>query len=252
MKADSRAGTRAAAGTASGTTSKATAERSSGWATAGVGRREFDAPRRRLAERLAASGIRSRRLLDAFASVPRHLLIPEALRGDAYRNISLPIGEGQTISSPGTVAQMTEALELDGDETVLEVGTGSGYQAAILSKLVARVISIERVPRLAASARTALDGIGVSNVVVHLGDGTGGRPADAPFDAIIVTAGGPEIPRPLVAQLAEGGRLVGPFGARGQQELIRIRRRPGGDLTREVLGPCRFVDLLGTHGWAAV
>ncbi len=217
----------------------------------GRGRRELETPRRRLAERLAAGGIRNQRVLDAFASVPRHLLIPEALRADAYRNISLPIGDGQTISAPGTVAQMTEALELTGDETVLEVGTGSGYQAAILSKLVARVISIERVPRLAASARTALDRLGVSNVIVHLGDGTGGRPADAPFDAIVVTAGGPEIPMPLVEQLAEGGRLVGPFGARDQQQLIRVCRHAGGDLTREVLGPCRFVDLLGTHGWAA-
>ncbi|MFP8881894.1 MAG: protein-L-isoaspartate(D-aspartate) O-methyltransferase [Myxococcota bacterium] len=230
---------------------RARAERYAGWRTVARGGREFEAPRRRLAERLAANGIRSRRVLDAFATVPRHLLVPEALSGDAYRNVSLPIGDGQTISAPGTVAQMTEALELDAGETVLEVGTGSGYQAAILSRLVARVISIERVPRLAASARTALDRLGVSNVVVHLGDGTAGRPADAPFDAIVVTAGGPEIPRPLVDQLADGGRLVGPFGARGQQELVRIRRQPGGDLTREVLGPCRFVDLLGTHGWTA-
>lgn len=244
MEADSTQGSRP------GRTAGATAGRSTGWATVGIVRREFDAPRRKLAERLAASGIRSQRILDAFASVPRHLLIPEALRADAYRNISLPIGDGQTISAPGIVAQMTEALELGGDETVLEIGTGSGYQAAILSKLVARVISIERVPRLAASARTALDELGVSNVVVHLGDGTRGRTADAPFDAIVVTAGGPEIPMPLVDQLAEGGRLVGPFGARGRQELIRIRRYAGGDLTREVLGPCRFVDLLGTHGWA--
>lgn len=214
-------------------------------------RGELELPRRRLAERLAARGIRDRRVLAAFATVPRHRLIPEALRGEAYRDVALPIGAGQTISAPGTVARMTEALELRGDETVLEVGTGSGYQAAILSRLVARVISVERVPRLAASARTALDGLGVSNVVVHLGDGTAGRPADAPFGAIVVTAGGPEIPMPLVAQLAEGGRLVGPFGPRGEQQLIRIRRHPDNDFTKEVLGPCRFVDLLGTHGWAA-
>jgi protein-L-isoaspartate(D-aspartate) O-methyltransferase len=237
MEADSRVATRAG--------------KSAEWHAVGRGRRELEVPRRRLAERLAEAGIRSRRVLDAFAVVPRHLLIPETLRVDAYRNVSLPIGDGQTISAPGTVAQMTEALELEGGETVLEIGTGSGYQAAILSKLVARVISIERVPRLAASARTALDGLGVSNVLVHLGDGTRGRPADAPFDAIVVTAGGPDIPTPLVEQLAEGGRLVGPFGPRGKQELVRIRRQAGGDLTREVLGPCRFVDLLGTHGWAA-
>jgi protein-L-isoaspartate(D-aspartate) O-methyltransferase len=246
MEADSRG-----PGSRPGNTAARASERRTGWSTVRVGRREFDTPRRKMVERLAAGGILNRSVLDAFASVPRHLLIPETLRADAYQNISLPIGDGQTISAPGTVAQMTEALELEGDETVLEVGTGSGYQAAILSKLVARVISIERVPRLAASARTALDGLGVSNVVVHLGDGTSGRLADAPFDAIVVTAGGPEIPMPLVEQLAEGGRLVGPFGARGQQQLIRICRRAGGDLTREVLGPCRFVDLLGTHGWAA-
>jgi len=254
MEADSKLGKLGKSGKSAATEAAATPRTSqqvAGWQAIGPGRREFQAPRRRLAERLAASGIRSRRVLDAFATVPRHLLIPEALRGDAYRDISLPIGDGQTISAPGTVAQMTEALELEGDETVLEIGTGSGYQAAILSKLVARVISIERVPRLAASARTSLDNLGVSNVVVHLGDGTAGRPVDAPFDAIIVTAGGPEIPMPLVEQLAERGRLVGPFGARGQQELVRIRHLTGGELTREVLGPCRFVDLLGTHGWAA-
>jgi protein-L-isoaspartate(D-aspartate) O-methyltransferase len=146
---------------------------------------------------------------------------------------------------------MTAALELDGSETVLEVGTGSGYQAAILSRLAARVISIERVPRLAASARTTLDRIGVGNVVVYLGDGSAGRPADAPFDAIVVTAGGPDVPRPLLDQLAPHGRLVGPFGSKAEQRLVRVRRAAGGGFAREVLGRCRFVDLVGTHGWAA-
>jgi protein-L-isoaspartate(D-aspartate) O-methyltransferase len=204
-----------------------------------------------LCERLRAAGIRDHRVLDAFEAVPRHLLIPEPLRGDAYRDQALPIGAGQTISAPSTVAAMTEALELSGGETVLEVGTGSGYQAAILSHLAARVVSIERVPSLAARARTALDRLGVTNVVVHLGDGTAGRAGDAPFDAVVVTAGGPEVPRPLLDQLAPGGRLVGPFGYRGKQELVRMRCIRRGDFQREVLGPCRFVDLLGTHGWAA-
>ncbi len=214
-------------------------------------RGEQELPRRRLAERLRAGGIRDARVLDAIAQVPRHLLIPEALRGQAYQDVPLPIGAGQTISAPSTVAAMTAALQLKGRESVLEIGTGSGYQAAILSRLVARVVSIERIPRLAAQARTALDKLGVSNVVVHLGDGTAGRPAEAPFDAIVVTAGGPEVPQPLLAQLAPGGCLVGPFGARESQKLIRIRCDGRGGFSREDLGPCRFVELLGAHGWAA-
>ncbi|MBW2494904.1 MAG: protein-L-isoaspartate(D-aspartate) O-methyltransferase [Deltaproteobacteria bacterium] len=216
-----------------------------------LGRGELEIPRRRLSDRLRASGIRDERVLEAIARVPRHLLIPEALRGQAYKDASLPIGDGQTISAPSTVAAMTEALRLVGTETVLEVGTGSGYQAAILSRLVARVVSIERIPRLAARARTALDNLGVSNVVVHLGDGTAGRPSEAPFDAIVVTAGGPEVPKPLLLQLAPGGYLVGPFGPRDRQQLIRMRRDDRGEFSREELGPCRFVELLGTHGWAA-
>jgi protein-L-isoaspartate(D-aspartate) O-methyltransferase len=215
------------------------------------GRGELELPRRRLSDRLRASGIRDERVLEAVAHVPRHLLIPEPLRGRAYHDVSLPIGDGQTISAPSTVAAMTQALELVGTETVLEIGTGSGYQAAILSRLVARVVSIERIPRLAARARTALDKLGVNNVVVHLGDGTAGRPSEAPFDAIVVTAGGPDVPQPLLAQLARGGCLVGPFGARERQKLIRMRCDGRGSFSREELGPCRFVELLGTHGWAA-
>ena len=216
-----------------------------------LGRAELELPRRRLSERLRALGIRDERVLEAVASVPRHLLIPEPLRGQAYRDASLPIGAGQTISAPSTVAMMTQALQLTGSEAVLEIGTGSGYQAAILSRLVARVVSIERVPQLAARARTALDSLGVANVVVHLGDGTAGRPGDAPFDAIVVTAGGPEVPQPLLAQLVRGGCLVGPFGARKRQKLVRMRCDGRGSFIREELGPCRFVELLGTHGWAA-
>jgi len=213
--------------------------------SASTARSEQVIPRRRMVERLAADGLSDPRVLAALEAVPRHRLIPDALSGNAYdENAALPIGEGQTISAPAIVAAMSAALEL-------EIGTGSGYQAAVLARLAARVVSIERVPRLAASARSALDRLGVSNVIVYLGDGTAGRPSDAPFDAIVVTAGGPEVPPPLIEQLAPGGRLVGPFGTREEQQLLRIRRAEDGSLSREVLGRCRFVDLLGTHGWAA-
>jgi protein-L-isoaspartate(D-aspartate) O-methyltransferase len=206
--------------------------------------------RRRMLERLARGGIRDERVLQALASVPRHALVPEALGHRAYDEAPLPIGAGQTISAPGTVAAMSAALALAGEEKVLEIGTGSAYQAAVLARLAARVISIERVPALASRARRALDRMGVSNVVVHLGDGTRGWLPEAPYDAIVVTAGGPEIPEPLLAQLAPGGRLVGPFGPRGQQQLMRVRRDAAGRvLEPEVLGAARFVDLVGEHGW---
>ena len=207
--------------------------------------------RRRMLERLARDGIRDERVLEALASIPRHILVPEALGHRAYDEAPLPIGAGQTISAPGTVAAMSSALALAGSEKVLEIGTGSAYQAAVLARLAARVISIERVPALASRARRALDRLGVSNVIVHLGDGTRGWLAEAPYDAIVVTAGGPEIPEPLLAQLAPGGRLVGPFGPRGQQQLMRVRRDAEGRvLEPEVLGAARFVDLVGEHGWA--
>lgn len=201
-------------------------------------------------ERLHLGGVRDARVLEAMAGVPRHLLVPGALSHRAYHDAALPIGESQTISAPSTVAAMSEALALAGDEFVLEVGTGSAYQAAVLSRLAARVISLERVPLLATRARSALDRLGVANVVVYLGDGTRGWPKHAPYDAILVTAAGPEVPAPLLEQLAPGGRLVGPFGPRGEQALHRYRRGAHG-FTREVLGPCRFVDLLGDHGWTA-
>ncbi len=205
--------------------------------------------RRRLVERLREQGVRDSRVLEAVAEIPRHLLVDEALRDRVYEDVPLPIGGGQTISAPGIVAAMSEALELSGGDTVLEIGTGAGDQAAVLSRLAARVVSIERVPALANRARSALDTLGVTNVVVHLGDGTRGRPSEAPFDAIVVTAGGPELPKPLIEQLASGGRLVGPFGPRGQQQLTRVQRGPEGELLAESLGPCRFVDLVGEHGW---
>ena len=204
-----------------------------------------------MVERLQKAGIRDSRVLDALRSVPRHRLVPEALQHRAYDESALPIGERQTISAPLVVAAMSQALALRGDETVLEIGTGSAYQAAILSRLAERVISVERIPRLASRARSALDALGISNVLVFLGDGSRGWPAEAPYDAIVVTAAAHSVPEPLLDQLAPGGRLVGPFGERDEQALLRITRRPDGDLEREKLGRCRFVDLVGEHGWAA-
>jgi len=213
------------------------------------GRGRFRTARQRLAERLRASGIHDERVLAALATVERHRLVPEGLREQAYRDTPLPIGEGQTISAPDIVAMMTQAAQLSGTETVLEVGTGSGYQAAILSHLASRVVSIERIPRLAARARSALDELGEGNVIVYLGDGTQGHAAEAPYDAILVTAGGPDVPQPLLDQLAPGGRLVGPFGPRGAQSLLRITRTPDGGFERERIARCAFVDLIGEHGW---
>ncbi len=207
--------------------------------------------RSRLVSRLAQQGIEDQRVLEALAQVPRHDLIPEALWGQAYKDTALPIGEGQTISAPGVVATMTQALALDGNERVLEVGTGSGYQAAVLSRLADSVISIERIPKLAASARMALDRLGVTNVAVFLGDGTRGRPAEGPFDRILVTAGGPVLPRPVLMQLKVGGALVGPFGPRDDQQLLRIVRRTRDRFSQQILGACSFVDLIGENGWAA-
>lgn len=212
---------------------------------------ELRGARRRMVERLASGGVRDVRVLAALEAVPRHWLVPEALHAQAYRDAALPIGDGQTISAPSTVARMSEALALTGRESVLEIGTGSAYQASVLALLADRVVSIERLPRLAAAARRALDRLGVRNVVVHLGDGSVGRLADAPYDAIVVTAGAPDLPRPLLAQLAEGGRLVAPVGPRGRQRLVRVHRLAGGRFRAEALGPCRFVDLVGRHGWAA-
>jgi|UniRef100_A0A7V6A1I6 protein-L-isoaspartate(D-aspartate) O-methyltransferase len=195
-------------------------------------------------------GVLDSRVLAAMAKVPRHRFIPRHLWEQAYSDYPLPIGEEQTISQPYIVALMTEALELTGPEKVLELGTGSGYQAAILAELAAQVFTIERIPALARTAQQVLASLGYANVQVIVADGTLGWPGEAPFDAILVTAGSPQIPPPLVDQLAMGGRLVIPVGDRYSQILTRVRRTPEG-LKQEYLGGCRFVKLIGRHGWQA-
>jgi protein-L-isoaspartate(D-aspartate) O-methyltransferase len=211
---------------------------------------DFAAEREQMVvEQLEARGIRDRRVLDALRRVPRHLFVGPQWRDRAYEDMPLPIGERQTISQPYMVALMTEALAPAPGERVLEVGTGSGYQAAVLAELGARVVSVERLPAIAARARDVLDSLGYDDrVTVEVGDGTLGWPASAPYDGIVVTAAGPGLPRPLVEQLAAGGRLVLPIGEEELQTLVRVRRGPSG-LAEEYLGECRFVKLIGDYGW---
>ena len=210
----------------------------------------FTGYRARLVETLRAKGIRNLAVLRAFAETPRHLFVPEALRRAAYDDVALPIGDGQTISQPFTQARYLEALGLCGSERVLEIGTGSGYQTALLCALAAQVFSVERVQHLALKAQQALRAAGVTKASVLLGDGTLGWSAYAPYDAILVTAGGPEIPPPLVEQLAPGGRLLIPLGDRDAQTLTLVERRES-ELKRTPLGDARFVPLLGEHGFDA-
>jgi protein-L-isoaspartate(D-aspartate) O-methyltransferase len=194
-------------------------------------------------------GVRDRRLLDAFRKVPRHLFLDDALRPQAYEDHPLPIGEKQTISQPYIVALMTEALHLTGYEKVLEIGTGSGYQTAILAELAEQVYSIERIPSLAKRARKILDDLKYSNIIVKIGDGTDGWREYAPYAGIIVTAAAPEAPDPLLQQLETGGRLVIPIGDEYNQELV-VYVKEGEDRYREErYGGVRFVKLIGSHGW---
>jgi protein-L-isoaspartate(D-aspartate) O-methyltransferase len=210
----------------------------------------FDRRRKRMVdEQLVARGIQDRRVLSAMATTPRHVFIDEALRERAYDDHPLPIGHGQTISHPYTVALMTEALELQGTERVLEIGTGSGYQTAVLARICANVFTIERIAALATRARRVLDHLSLYNVALRVGDGTIGWNAEAPFDAIIVTAGTPQLPRPLLSQLRAGGRLVVPVGEEESQSLLRLRVDASG-VTEEYIGDCRFVKLLGRYGFA--
>jgi protein-L-isoaspartate(D-aspartate) O-methyltransferase len=211
----------------------------------------FAGYRARLADALRAQGIRDLAVLNAFTEVPRHLFVPEALRGRAYDDVALPIGDGQTISQPSTQARHLEALRLRPSERVLEIGTGSGYQTALLSALTAQVFTVERVQALAARAQQALRAAaGTANVSFLVGDGTLGWSAYAPYDAILVAAGGPEIPEPLLEQLAPGGRLIIPLGERGSQTATLVERA-GTALRRTPLGHARFVPLLGEHGFDA-
>jgi protein-L-isoaspartate(D-aspartate) O-methyltransferase len=211
--------------------------------------RDWERERRDMVRwQIAARGVKDEQVLEAMRVVPRHRFVPAHMRGSAYRDSPLPIGQGQTISQPYIVAYMTAALQLTGEDKVLEVGTGSGYQAAILSHIVRQVISVERLPRLAEEARRKLSELGYSMVRVVVADGTQGWPEDAPYDAIMVTAASPEVPDPLRQQLAEGGRLLVPVGPRHTQELVRVRRE-GDAFHREDLLGVAFVPLIGEHGW---
>jgi protein-L-isoaspartate(D-aspartate) O-methyltransferase len=206
------------------------------------------ARRRMVEEQIKRRGIRDQRLLQAMLEVPRHLFVDEALAAQAYGDHPLAIGQGQTISQPYMVALMTDALGLTGQEKVLEVGTGCGYQTALLAKLADWVYSMERLPELSRNAQENLERLGVFNVNLVVGDGTKGHPEQAPYQAIIVTAGAPSLPQPLLDQLAQGGRLVIPVGSAGMQTLMRVTRKDG-ELVKEDLGGCRFVPLTGEHGW---
>lgn len=188
------------------------------------------------------------RVLEAIRRVPREAFVPEDLRYAAYENRPQPIGHDQTISQPLMVALMTQALLLTGEERVLEVGTGSGYQAAVLSLLARHVVTVERVAALAAEAEERLERLGYANIEVHAVDEVLGWPDGGPYDGIVVTAAAPEVPRALLNQLAMGGRLVIPVGSRDLQELVRIVKTPQG-AKRHNLGPCRFVPLLGSAAW---
>lgn len=200
---------------------------------------------------LAGRGIFDSRVLEAMDRVPRERFIPEHLAGEAYEDYPLPIGWGQTISQPYIVALMAQALQLEGRERVLDIGTGSGYAAAVLASLALEVFSIERIPELAEQARRNLEQAGFSQVHVHCGDGTLGWPEAAPFDGICVAAGAPAVPETLKQQLAVGGRLIIPVGSEHSvQRLVCITRRTDADFEREDFGDVRFVPLMGEQGWS--
>lgn len=212
---------------------------------------DFALARRKMVQgQLVARGIKDKRVLDAMMKVQRHLFVEEGLWHQAYGDFPLPIGEGQTISQPYIVALMTAALHLKGDEKVLEIGTGSGYQAAVLAELTKQVFSIERIAPMASRARKILDELGYADVLIRVSDGTLGWKEEAPFDGIIVTAGAPEIPPALVQQLGVRGKLVIPVGDEYSQTLFKVVKKEKG-YKREDLGGVRFVKLIGDHGWKA-
>lgn len=201
-----------------------------------------------VAEQLVTRMISDPRVLAAMEKVPRHLFVEEDLRERSYEDGPLPIGRGQTISQPYIVALMAQALDLKGQEKVLEIGTGSGYEAAVLAELCAEVFSIERVEELAEKARSLLKGLGYKNIEVRVGDGTLGWEEHAPYDAAVISAAAPQIPRPILDQLRPEGYLVLPLGEEDLQTLVRIRKGKDG-LKEEYLGECRFVKLKGAYGW---
>jgi protein-L-isoaspartate(D-aspartate) O-methyltransferase len=197
---------------------------------------------------IAARGVKDERVLTAMRLLPRHLFVPAAYRDVAYSDCPLPIGKRQTISQPYIVAVMTELLAIQPEDRALEIGAGSGYQAAILGRLAKSVISIERIPDVAEMAQENLARLGISNVKIVIGDGTLGYPEQSPYDAVLITAATPDVPPPLIEQIAEGGRLVAPVGSRDLQELVRITKRKD-QIIREFFGGVVFVPLLGRHGW---
>ena len=199
-------------------------------------------------EQIIGRGINDDRVIAAMRKIPRHLFIDPGIVNRAYDDSALPIGDKQTLSQPYMAARMTEALVLGGSEKVLEVGTGSGYQAALLAELCFNVFSVEKIRALSRKARTLLDHLGYQNIALHVGDGTIGWSEHAPYDAIIVTAGAPEAPQPLLDQLTFGGRLAMPMGDEQGQTLVRVSRTRTG-FKEERLGACKFVKLLGKYGW---
>lgn len=205
--------------------------------------------RERMVEyQIEGRGVRDPRVLDAMRQIPRHLFVPPEYSESAYQDRPLPIGRGQTISQPYIVAVMTELLLLKPGDKVLEIGTGSGYQAAILSRLAGTVITIERLPEIAEEAKKLFETLNITNIRVITGDGTEGYAPEGPYDGIIITAATPDIPFPLIDQLADGGRLVAPVGSRDLQQLVRLIRH-GDQVVREDFGGVVFVPLLGRHGW---
>ncbi len=203
---------------------------------------------RMVEEQIAWRGVKDERVLAAMRKVERHEFLPEAIRAMSYQDSALPLGEGQTMSQPYMVALMTELLELKGPERVLEIGTGSGYQAAVLAELCEKVYTVERIKLLADRARTNLDRLGYRSVAIKVYDGTYGWKEMGPFDAILVTAGSPDIPVPLIDQLKDGGRIVIPVGDRFGQTLLKVVKTSQG-LVKDRSIPCVFVPLIGNHGW---
>ncbi|MDB4950672.1 MAG: Protein-L-isoaspartate O-methyltransferase [Gemmatimonadetes bacterium] len=208
----------------------------------------YAAQRRALVERMQDRGIRDLDVLRVFEQVPRHLFVPDAVAHRAYEDAPIPIGFGQTASQPSLQALYMQILQIRKTDRVLEIGTGSGFQTAVLGQLAGHVYSVERIRELAARARDALDAMRVSNVAVQVGDGTIGWSRYAPYDAILVAAGGPEVPQPLLDQMAEGGRMLVPVGTREAQRLVLVRRH-GAEYTHEEVLDCTFVPLLGRFGW---